>query len=74
MNRTGGEALSTRELAPPYEGPVPKTYRLVGLRPVTVNHGAEFQSRALEDWADRRILPLDFLRPGKPVEHASWNH
>jgi putative transposase len=32
--------------------------------------GPSFQSRALEDWAYRRGVQLDFIRPGKPVEHA----
>jgi transposase InsO family protein len=27
-------------------------------------------SRALEDWAYRRGVQLDFIRPGKPVEDA----
>lgn len=27
-------------------------------------------SRALEDWAYRRGIQLDFIRPGKPVENA----
>ena len=35
-----------------------------------VNHGTEFQSRALEDWAYRRGVQLDFIRLGKPVENA----
>jgi putative transposase len=35
-----------------------------------VDHGPEFQSRALEDWAYRRGVQLDFIRPGKPVENA----
>jgi putative transposase len=39
-------------------------------RSVTVDHGTEFQSRALEDWASRRGVQLDFIRPGKPVENA----
>ena len=42
----------------------------VGLRSITVDHGTEFQSRALEDWAYRRNVQLDFIRPGKPVENA----
>jgi len=41
-----------------------------GPRSITVDHGTEFQSRALEDWAYRRSVQLDFIRPGKPVEHA----
>ena len=49
------EALSARR-------PLPKA--------ITVDHGTEFQSRALEDWAWRRGLQLDFTRPGKPTENA----
>jgi putative transposase len=36
-------------------------------RSITVDHGTEFVSRALEDWAYRRGIQLDFIRPGKPV-------
>jgi putative transposase len=39
-------------------------------RSITVDHGTEFQSRALEDWAFLRGVQLDFIRPGKPVENA----
>jgi len=39
-------------------------------RSITVDHGTEFMSRALEDWAYRRGVQLDFIRPGKPVENA----
>ena len=39
-------------------------------RSITVDHGTEFQSRALEDWAYRRGVQLDFIRPGKPVGNA----
>jgi len=35
-----------------------------------VDHGTEFTSRALEDWAYRRGVQLDFIRPGKAVENA----
>jgi len=35
-----------------------------------VDHGTEFQSRALEDWTYRRGIQLDFIRPGKSVENA----
>ena len=41
-----------------------------GPRSVTVDYGTEFQSRALEDWAYRRGVQLDFIRPGKLVENA----
>ena len=39
-------------------------------RSITVDHGTEFMSRALEDWAYGRGVQLDFIRPGKPVENA----
>jgi putative transposase len=39
-------------------------------RSITVDHGTEFMSRALEDWAYRRGVQLDFIRPGKPVDNA----
>lgn len=41
-----------------------------GPRSITVDHGTEFQSRALEDWAYRRGVQWDFIRPGKPVDNA----
>jgi putative transposase len=41
-----------------------------GPRSITVDHGTEFQSRALEDWAYCRSVQLDFIRSGKPVEKA----
>lgn len=40
------------------------------LRSITVEHGTEFQSRALQAWAYRRGVQLDFIRPGKPVGNA----
>jgi putative transposase len=39
-------------------------------RSITVDHGTEFQSLSLEDWAYRRGVQLDFIHPGKPVENA----
>jgi putative transposase len=56
--RAVGEALD-RALAGPH---VPRS--------ITVDHGTEFMSRALEDWAYHRGVQLDFIRPGKPVENA----
>jgi len=37
---------------------------------ITVDHGTEFTSRTLEDWAWRRGIKLDFIRPGKPTENG----
>ena len=42
----------------------------VSPKSITVDHGTEFMSRALEDWAYHRGVQLDFIRPGKPVENA----
>jgi putative transposase len=39
-------------------------------RSITVDHGTECMSRAREDWAYRRGVRLDFIRPGQPVENA----
>jgi hypothetical protein len=33
---------------------------------ITVDHGTEFMSRALEDWAFARGVQLDFIRPANP--------
>lgn len=41
-----------------------------GPRSITVDHGTELMSRALEDWAFARGVQLDFIRSGKPVEDA----
>jgi len=37
-------------------------------RSITDDHGTEFTSRALDEWAYRRGVALDFIRPGKPAE------
>ncbi len=37
---------------------------------ITIDHGTEFMSKALEDWAWQRGVKLDFIRPGKPNENA----
>ena len=37
---------------------------------ITVDHGTEFTSKALDEWSYRRGVELDFIRPGKPVENA----
>lgn len=37
---------------------------------ITVDHGTEFTSRALDEWAYRRGVALDFIRPGKPVDNG----
>jgi putative transposase len=39
-------------------------------RSITVDHGTEFMSRALEGWAYQRGVQLEFIRRGRPVENA----
>ena len=37
---------------------------------ITVDNGTEFTSKALDEWAWRTGVQLDFIRPGKPVENG----
>lgn len=37
---------------------------------ITVDNGPEFAGKALDEWAHKRGVKLDFIRPGKPVENA----
>ena len=37
---------------------------------LTVDHGTEFVSKALEAWAFYRGVQLDFTRPGKPTDNS----
>jgi putative transposase len=37
---------------------------------ITVDHGIESTSSALDEWAYRRGVTLDFIRPGEPTEKA----
>ena len=37
---------------------------------ITVDNGPEFVGRALDEWAYRRGVKLNFIRPGKPIENA----
>jgi putative transposase len=37
---------------------------------ITLYHGPEFISRALDIWAYRHGVTLSFIRPGKPTENA----
>jgi len=37
---------------------------------ITVDHGTEFTSKSLDEWAWNQGVKLDFTRPGKPTENA----
>lgn len=39
-------------------------------RSITCNHGTEFTSKALEAWAHKRGVQLNFTRPGKPTDNG----
>ena len=37
---------------------------------ITIDNGPEFAGRALDEWAYRKGIKLNFIRPGKPIENA----
>jgi putative transposase len=37
---------------------------------ITIDNGPEFASRILDEWAYRKGVKLNFIRPGKPIENA----
>lgn len=37
---------------------------------ITMDNGPEFAGKALDEWAYRNGVKLNFIRPGKPVENA----
>jgi putative transposase len=37
---------------------------------ITVDNGPEFAGTVLDQWAYRKGIKLDFIRPGKPIENA----
>ena len=67
-------------------GRVVKTFRLTGRcvgkaldeaalergwpKAITVDNGTEFTSKALDEWAWRRGVKLDYTRPGKPTDNG----
>jgi putative transposase len=37
---------------------------------ITVDNGPEVAKRTLDEWAYRRCVKLNFIRPGKPIENT----
>jgi len=37
---------------------------------ITIDNGPEFAGKALDEWAYRKGVKLNFIRPGKPIENA----
>jgi len=58
---TGAKVVMALERVAKYRG-CPKM--------ITVDNGGEFASRAMDVWAYRHGIQLDFIRPGKPVENG----
>lgn len=59
--------LSGRDVVRAFEARVPPA-RLP--KSITVDHGTEFTSKAVEAWAFYRGVTLDFTRPGKPTDNG----
>jgi putative transposase len=59
---TGIKVVQALEKARGERGSLPKS--------ITVDHGSEFCSRALEAWVIENEVQLCFIRPGRPVENA----
>jgi putative transposase len=37
---------------------------------ITVDNGPEFAGKALDEWACRQGIKINFIRPGRPIENA----
>ncbi len=37
---------------------------------ITMDNGPEFTGRALDEWAYRKGVKLNFIQPGKPIKNA----
>jgi len=62
-----GFSFSGRDVVRVLERVTSDTQRPVSL---TLDHGTEFMSKALEAWAFYRGVQLDFTRPGKPTDNS----
>ncbi len=63
----GGASLTGRDVVVALERVLPVTGLAAS---ITVDHGTEFMSKALEAWAYYRGVQLDFTRPGKPTDNS----
>ena len=37
---------------------------------ITIDNGPEFAGRTLDEWAYRKGIKLNYIRPGKPIKNA----
>jgi len=52
-------------------GVLDRLAEIIGLPEViTIDNGPEFAGKVLDEWAYRRGVKLNFIRPGKPIENA----
>mgnify|MGYP001591589501 CR=1 FL=1 len=58
----GGERVKRALEELPWERGLPEA--------ITVDNGPEFISQVMDEWAYRRGVKLDFIRPGKPTDNA----
>src|SRR5256885_3748889 len=49
---------------------LPVCWRRTWTKEITVDNGTEFFSQAMDQWAYRRGVKLDFIRPGRPMENG----
>jgi len=62
-----GFSLTGRDVADALER---LSWRRALPKAITVDHGSEFTAKLLDEWAWRKGVQLDFIRPGKPVENG----
>ena len=65
---TGGQLPPDGKVRRPGAGPGRQTRGLPAA--ITVDNGTEFTSKALDEWAYRRGVKLDYTRPGKPTDNG----
>ena len=59
-------ALSGQRVAEAFD----RLERIAQPRAITVDNGSEFTSNALDEWAYRNGVQLNFIRPAKPMENG----
>ena len=62
-----GFSLTGKDVVGAFEAVVPPAELP---KSITLDHGTEFTSKAVEAWAFYRGVELDFTRPGKPTDNG----
>ena len=66
---SGGQLQAVGAVRRPGPGPGSRAQR-GWPQAITVDNGTEFTSKALDEWAYRRGVKLDYTRPGKPTDNG----